>query len=354
MQLALGELAVMAGAEEVAARHFDAAFARQRLFSPARPERAHASVLVLSQPGPWHQNVPLDFVVDDERATLHRWYLVDGCIDDDIRSLPAHDVVFNAIGEARDAGPAIAAAQHFITTRPKPAINDPACLGRTARPALAAALRDAPCAVPPTARVERSVLLAAGAGAAGVAEIRFPLLLRPIDHHGGRDLARCDGPNAIATYLSRIDTMTFDASAFVDYRSSDGFYRKYRIIFVDGEPFPYHLAIASDWLIHYHRAPMAEHAWMRDEEARFLTDPAAVFPDWTRALPQVARALHLDYAGIDCARLLDGTLLVFEADAAMLVHGNDPVDRFGYKSAAVARIRAAVQALIRNRTGGIS
>jgi glutathione synthase/RimK-type ligase-like ATP-grasp enzyme len=350
VELALGELAVMAGADEAAAAHFDAAFARRRIFSPAKPRVRHPSVLVLSRPGPWHQNVPLDFVVDDEQATLHRWYLVDGRLDDDMTALPAYDVVFNAIGEADGAHPSLALARRFVATQKKRVINDPARLRGTGRTELAAALRDAPCVVPQTVRVDREVLFALDPSAADIAGIPFPLLLRPVDRHGGRDLTRCGGPADVAPYLARVGASAFDASAFVDYRSPDGWYRKYRVIFVDGEPLPYHLAIAQEWMIHYYRAPMADNQWMRDEEARYLADPAAVFPEWNTALPQVARALGLDYAGIDCTRLPDGALLVFEADAAMLVHGNDPIDVFPYKPAAVARIRAALEALIQDRT----
>jgi hypothetical protein len=102
-------------------------------------------------------------------------------------------------------------------------------------------------------------------------------------------------------------------------------------------------------MIHYHRAPMDRTAWMRDAEARFLADPTTVFPGWPVTMPALAAAIGLDYAGIDCARLDDGSVLVFEADAAMLVHASDPPDRFAYKRPAVARIAAALGDLIERR-----
>jgi hypothetical protein len=46
--------------------------------------------------------------------------------------------------------------------------------------------------------------------------------------------------------------------------------------------------------------------------------------------------------------LADGTLFVFEADAAMLVHGFDPDP---VKRAAYERIRAAVAMLLDRRAG---
>ena len=64
---------------------------------------------------------------------------------------------------------------------------------------------------------------------------------------------------------------------YINYRSDDGFFRKYRIIFLDGEIMPYHLAIHDDWKVHHFRTDMANHAWMRKEEEWFLSDIGNVF-----------------------------------------------------------------------------
>jgi hypothetical protein len=77
-------------------------------------------------------------------------------------------------------------------------------------------------------------------------------------------------------------------------------------------------------MIHYSRTPMAAETEWQTDEARFLDDPAAVLAGWNDAVRDVAAAVGLDYFGIDCAQLPDGRLVVFEADAAMLVHGLDP------------------------------
>jgi hypothetical protein len=134
---------------------------------------------------------------------------------------------------------------------------------------------------------------------------------------------------------------------FVDYRSGDGFFRKYRIMFVDGAPYACHLAISPRWMIHYYNAAMAEHAWMRDEEAAFIGDMAAVFAGpRADALREIAAAIPLGYFGIDCAIAGDGRVLLFEADAAMLVHGTDPPDLYPYKRAAFERIQHALTGLL--------
>ncbi len=122
-------------------------------------------------------------------------------------------------------------------------------------------------------------------------------------------------------------------------------------MFVDGVPFAYHLALDETWMIHYHRAPMDAHEWMRDEERRFLQAPASALNGWDTVLRRVGAAVGLDYFGIDCTVLPDGTLFVFEADAAMLVHGFDPDPD---KRAAYERIRTALAAVLEARAGTLA
>lgn len=343
IRLAFAELTTLQGDERGAHAQYDAAFAQRRIFSPARAMPHAPQALALLLPGPWPRNVPLDFVVDRSQVALHKWYLTAEA-GSDAAALPAHDLVFNALSATEEGAAALAFAQRFLAGHDRPTINAPARVAGTARPALAATLAGIPgCAVPPTVRVP--------AAAVEATNIAFPLLARPIDRHGGRDLARVDDADALREHVARTGAAAYDLSSFVDARGADGFYRKYRVMFVDGEPLPYHLAIDANWMLHYYRTPMAHEAWMRDEEARFLREPAAVFPGWRTTMPAIAAALGLDYAGIDCTIRADGSVLVFEADTAMLVH-TDPSPQFAYKRPAVARIGAALEDLIARRARG--
>lgn len=339
--LALGEVAMLAGDESGALAALRAAFAYRRVFSPLRPPAGARRVLVLLAPAPWPDNVPLDFIVDRSGFALRKWYLT-AFAEADRATLPPYDVVFNAIGASEAAVAALAFAARFAGAQPRAAINVPERVGATARHRLAATLAGlAGVRVPATQRV--------AAAALETAALAYPLVMRPVDRHGGRDAALVGAAPELREHASRTGAAAYDLTAFVDYRDPDGLYRKYRVIFVDGVPYPYHLAADEGWMIHYHRAAMAERADLRAEEQRFLDDPASVFPDWATTMPAIAAALGLDYAGIDCARLADGSVLVFEADTAMLVHGNDAAGTFAYKQPAVARIAAALGALIEAR-----
>ena len=59
---------------------------------------------------------------------------------------------------------------------------------------------------------------------------------------------------------------------YLDARGADGKTRKYRVMIIDGQTFPLHLAISSQWKIHYFTAEMAEHPEHRAEDAAFLEE----------------------------------------------------------------------------------
>jgi glutathione synthase/RimK-type ligase-like ATP-grasp enzyme len=174
-----------------------------------------------------------------------------------------------------------------------------------------------------------------------------PLIVRPVGSQAGIGLARVGDAMELRAYLDTRDEAEFFVMPFVDYSSADGFFRKYRVMFVAGRPYACHLAISPRWMIHYYNAAMAEHQWMRDEEARFIADLDSVFTGkLADALREIADAISIDYFGIDCAIAPDGRLLLFEADAAMLVHGTDPPDLYPYKRAGFERIKAALDKLL--------
>jgi hypothetical protein len=147
------------------------------------------------------------------------------------------------------------------------------------------------------------------------------MLIRPAGSHGGVDLVRAVTRAQCADAIAAAPSDAYYISEYHDFRAADGWYRKYRLVFVAGEIFSVHLAISTDWLVHYWRVEMAD--WMNREEAAFLADHRNVFlGDASTALEEVVARLGLDFGGIDCALLPDGRVLLFEANATMLVHAN--------------------------------
>ncbi|MBS0360974.1 MAG: hypothetical protein JSR98_06310 [Proteobacteria bacterium] len=138
----------------------------------------------------------------------------------------------------------------------------------------------------------------------------------------------------------------------METRSADGFWRKYRLIFVGDEVFAFHLAITEDWLAHYWRAQPAQHAWKRAEEAEFLADWRGVFsPRRAAAVQAVCDRLALDYGGLDCAITDDDQVVLFEANACVLLHLDEPAAMFPYKHRHVPKIREAFSRLLLEKAG---
>ena len=156
-------------------------------------------------------------------------------------------------------------------------------------------------------------------------------------------------------YLEQQPAPTFFVSRFVDYRSDDGLFRKFRIAFVEGVPFAGHMAISQHWMVHYLNAGMWDDQHKRDEEAQWMADFDSQFAvHHAAAFRAMHAAIGLDYFVIDCAETPQGDLLLFEADPAMLVHAMDAPTLFGYKQRPMRRIFAAVQAMIRGRAAPAS
>jgi tetratricopeptide (TPR) repeat protein len=322
-----------------ARKHRDAAYRRQQIFDENTPGTSR-TVLILTSSG--SGNTPYQHLLPQDRYRRVLWYL-EYAPPGQERALPDHDLVFNAVADPDVAADALAAAERFAAGGQRPLINRPDCVARTFRssmPALMSPIADV--VVPGTMRFDRtacdvtSAILKSG--------LRFPLIVRPAGRHGGEDARLVRFPAELNARLPDFDTVY--ATEFVDYRSADGWYRKYRIIFVDREPYPYHLAIGAKWLLHYQTADMHFDAARRAEECAFLQNPEAVLGSRVmKALRAIALQLDLDYAGIDFSLLPDGRLLFFEANATMLVHPeDDPL--FAYKSEAFQAIVGAMDTMI--------
>jgi tetratricopeptide (TPR) repeat protein len=338
--LSMYELEQIDGNVGAALAHQREVLKRKTMFSTIAPHERRR-LLALMVPGDWQANVPVDFLVDRATTTLHKWYLVSPQAVA-APAIPAADAVFVAVGESDENQPALEALPELLHRIGLPYINDPRRILLTNRERLANALSGIPnLHAPKTVRATRDDL------AAGRIDMPLPLLVRPVGSHAGKNLARVADAAALAAYLNDVPAQAFYVMPFVDFKSSDGFYRKYRIIVVDGVPYPYHLAISPNWMIHYYNAPMRETPWMREEEERFLNAFESVFaPPLQSALRDVARVLGLEYFGIDCAIDPQGRLLLFEADPAMIVHAGDEPELFAYKVPHAERIFAAFQQLI--------
>lgn len=317
------------------------ALAVQQLYHEAPASgRIATRLLAIMIPGDLMENTPVDFLLEDADVALDSLYVAADLPFPD--KLPDHDVLFVAIGHGDTNRPILEKLSHFLKNTPRPVLNKPDKIIALSRDNVSKLLLNAPgIEIPLTTRVERPALQSTDS--AVVAEIfkngDFPIIMRPVDSHGGKGLARLKDAEAISDYLEDIPESEFFVSRFIEYRSADGLYRKYRIVLIDGQAFACHMAILDHWIVHFNSAGMSEEPGKRAEEERFMQDFDQDFGYRHRsAFHAIHQLTGLDYLVIDCAETSDGKLLIFEVDNAGYVHAMDPVALFPYKQPQMRKV----------------
>jgi len=186
---------------------------------------------------------------------------------------------------------------------------------------------------------------------ARTAGLDLPVLVREPGSHGGTKLLRLaadDGLQVLDQFA--FDGREFYVTEFVDFRSPDGVYRKYRVVVIDGVPYARHLVAAMTWKIHAAARPelMDQPVYEREEE-EFLRDFRA---GDNPGFGAIASTLGLDFFGVDFAVDPTGDILVFEANACFRVlwqgQQQSPIPSHVESD---EHIRTALVALLRRRAG---
>ncbi len=315
----LAAICASAGRRVEADAHRARAYRAHRVFVERASQQARPILILCA--GREAGNIPFEILLPTDTYTRIK-YVIDYAADGEDQQLPPFDLAFNAIGDADVAASMDARLARFGERCQRPMLNAPAAVARTQRHRLATLLSGiGDVVIPPCIRVEHGPNGAQALAAMLAGEsMSLPVLARPAATHGGEGLVRCETLAALERHLAGVDAPHY-LSAFGDYRNADGWYRKYRMIFVDRQPWPYHLAISSHWMVHYFSAEMAANPWKIDEERCFLENPTDVLGARAMtALAAIGRRLDLDYAGIDFTLLPDGRIFLFEANATMRVH----------------------------------
>jgi tetratricopeptide (TPR) repeat protein len=332
------------GDDEGAQRRFERAFAKQAAWTLPYAGTAPPLRVLLLVSGRGADIVTHPFL--DDRLMQTTMFVPEGFRNGTV--LPEHDVLFNGIGDADRARSSLERARAIVAQSPAAVINRPERVLQTARDRTAALLHGIAGTILP--RTER---LARGDVEPDVLARRgwtYPLLLRTPGFQAGRHFERVDAPGELAATAARLPGQELYAIAFADIRTADESVRKYRVLFIDGEVYPVHLAIGHAWKVHYFSADMSERADYRAEEARFLDDiGSALGARIVDVLAAIGRALALDYGGIDFGLDAGGNVVVFEANATMAVYLPPAGAEFAYRRPAYDAVIGAVRAMIGDR-----
>lgn len=324
---------------EGAERHRRLSYAHRSLVrQPVRGARAARRVLLLmSAVG---GNVPTRHILEETIFDVTT-ALVEAAEAD--VELPPHDVVFNAVGDPDLTPQALDAAEAILARSSAPVINPPCRVRLTGRLENARRLgRLEGVRAPRMARIPREALLPE-ADAFG-----YPLLIRSPGHHTGRHFTLAKDPAealAAAEALPGPDLLLIE---LLNARDADGRARKYRVMLINGAVLPLHLALSSHWKVHYFTTDMADRPEHREIERAFLESMREVVGATAMAaLERIRDVMGLDYAGVDFGLSPTGELILFEANATMVVNPPPPGEIWDYRRRAADTIIDAARDLVR-------
>jgi hypothetical protein len=321
--------------------------------SPCSAEPPQLRVLALAAAMDMGGNTPIEFLLEHSGIELLTLYVVDGV--ELPAPLPDHDVAIVIASDSEECREALRRIEHAAPHWPRPLLNPPHRVGNLDRDKLHRLLHGiAGLDIPATEAVTRTQLCDLARPDNPAADVaaspRFPFIVRPRGSHAGTGLAKVGDRAALGRYLSERTEPEFFVTRFVDYASADDLFRKYRIVFVDGNPYACHMAIADRWDIWYLNAGMASSEGTRAEEASFMRTFDSGFATRHRhALAAMAERIGLDYFTVDCAENKGGELLIFEADNTAVVHNMDSSELFPYKAPQMRKIFDAFAGMLSRR-----
>jgi len=320
----------------------------------AHLQPARLRLLVMMSAGDLSANMPVDCLLENSDVDLDLFYVSPQSLAEAV--LPDHDVLLVAIGESDANRLLLNMLEPILADWPRPVLNAPSAIPGLARDTASKLLQGIPgLLIPPTLRVGRNQLGPIADANRPATDLLgaydFPLIIRPVGSHAGNDLQKIDSAQGLSNYLEQVAADEFFVSAFIDYSSTDGQFRKFRIALVDGVPYPCHMGISSHWMVHYVNAGMYLDAAKRAEEERFMRHFDAFAQHHAEALRAIHQRAGMEYVCLDCAETRNGQLFVFEIDHAMVVHALDPVELFPYKQVYMQKVLDAFRDLL-FRTAG--
>jgi glutathione synthase/RimK-type ligase-like ATP-grasp enzyme len=341
----LGAVLSAVGDRSGARIHFKAGFCGRSISTlPYRGAGAPITLLKLVSSG--DGNIPTSSFLDDRIFMTS--VIVTDFFDHSV-SLPLHQVIFNAIGDADLCVAALDAAAAVVRRSGAPVINNPSAVAKTGRAANAKRLARLPHVRTPRMLEIPRALLASTDGSSMLQNrgLGYPVLLRSPGFHTGHNFLLVNDAAELQPAAYALPGDELLAIEYLDAREDDGNTRKYRAMIVDGRIYPLHAAVSQQWKVHYFTADMADNSAHRSEDAAFLTDMSAVIGSKAMlGLRYIRDALSLDYGGIDFGLGANGEVLLFEANATMVVNPPDAGERWDYRRPAVSKILDSVNAMI--------
>jgi glutathione synthase/RimK-type ligase-like ATP-grasp enzyme len=294
----------------------------------------------------------VDFLTLLDQDEFDVFTLICGAMRGEAVKVPPQDVMVNAVCDPDSNRQSLEVVTRVQQQLGLPIVNHPGAVLETTREQMSTYLPDTPgVRMPRTIRIQpRRVAHVAAAMDAG--EVTLPFLFRQVGSHGGQDLVLVRERGD----LDELEQFAFDGRDFyvtdyVDFRSADGLYRKYRVLVIDGVPYAKHMIASDVWNIHAEDRDVMMHGTpeLQQEEEAFLRNfGAEQFP----AFGMLASKTGLDYFGMDFGIDRNGEMVVFEANCCFrALQTAETASRIPYHQESVTRVRTAFSNMIRKKAG---
>lgn len=225
------------------------------------------------------------------------------------------DCIVNSLTNPDVADGGLRLLQGAVADYPGRLINHPSAVLRTRRDEVSELLADIPGLIVPRAmRIGRGEIDRIGEKVR-LSRVMFPAIFRIAGTHLGHSMVLV---NSLSDVLRLYDnSKDYYLTSFIDYRSSDGLYRKRRYSYLGEDILLRHVLASDYWTVHAEARDrvMASRPQLIAEEREVM---ASKIPKNVESiLYEIRRRIGLDFFGLDCSILDSGQILFFEANASM-------------------------------------
>ena len=182
--------------------------------------------------------------------------------------------------------------------------------------------------------------------------LKLPLIARPTGTHTGVGVVLLHSEEALLRYFQgALPGREYYLIEYRDLADAHGLYRKSRTFCIDGRYFPVASLTHNSWNVHSgdRYTVMDKSPAMQAREQDYLRDmPGTLGAANMARLEKVRDLVGLDFFGVDFTVLPNGTLFIFECNAAMR-HNYDHAGKFPYTRVHLDTVTNAFEAMVRKR-----
>lgn len=148
----------------------------------------------------------------------------------------------------------------------------------------------------------------------------YPFIVRRCGGHEGMNIELIEGEDQ----QSKLEKFAYDGGEYYlieykEYKNAAGLYSKARLVIIDGKIYPRHYVTSNKWIVNATSRDilMKENAILKREEQYFLENfERLISREALASIREIYCHLKLDYLGYDFTLLPDGSVIIFEINAA--------------------------------------